>query len=87
MIRSYPAGFEAAWSVTQNVSISWSSGLPTTDIQTFPQQIAAVTLPQANATARKYALPDRSFFLLIGDRKKIEPQLSGLGMGAVTLLP
>jgi zinc protease len=87
VIRSYPSSFEGAWGVVQNISMSWAWGLPTTDHQTFPQKIAEVTLAQAQAIAKKYALPDQSFFLLIGDRQKIEPQLSGLGVGAITLLP
>jgi zinc protease len=87
VIRSYPSGFEGAWGVAQNISLSWAWGLPTTDLQTYPQQVAEVTLAQAHAIAKKYALPDRSFFLLIGDRQKIEPQLTGLGIGPITLLP
>jgi zinc protease len=86
-IRSYPAQFESTWGVAQSVSRCWAWGLPITDLQTFPQRVTEVTLAQANATARKYALVDRAFFLLIGDRKNIEPQLQGLGLGAVTILP
>jgi hypothetical protein len=34
-----------------------------------------VTLDEVNAAARKYARSDQAFFLLVGDREKIEPQL------------
>jgi hypothetical protein len=46
-----------------------------------------MSLDRANAVARKYAGADRAFFLLIGNRRKIEPGLRDLGMGPVTLMP
>jgi predicted Zn-dependent peptidase len=35
----------------------------------------AVTVDEVNAAARKYARTDQAFFLLVGDREKIQPQL------------
>jgi zinc protease len=87
LIHSYPGDFELAWGLAQRVSRDWAWGLPTTDMQTLPQRVQEVSLDQANAVARRYAVVNRAFFLLIGDRRKIEPQLPGLGMGAPTLLP
>jgi zinc protease len=86
-IRSYPSAFELTRGVAERVSMDWAWGLPVTDIQALPQRVSEVTLDRANAIARKYALVDRAFFLLIGDRQKIEPGLRDLGMGPVKLMP
>ena len=45
------------------------------ELQSFSERVAAVILDQVNAVARKYACPDQAFFLLVGDREKIAPQL------------
>jgi predicted Zn-dependent peptidase len=56
------------------------------NIQDFPRQIAAITLAQANAVARKYAVVDHAKFLLMGDRRKIEPALKDLALGPAVAL-
>jgi zinc protease len=86
-IRAYPTEFERIQGLAQRVSHDWTWGLPATDMQTFPVRVSEVTLDEANAIARKYAVVERAFFLLIGDRRKIEPALRVLNIGPVTLLP
>ena len=86
-IRAYPTEFERIQGVAERVSRDWTWGLPATDMQTFPVRVSGVTLDEANAIARKYAVVDRAFFLLIGDRRKIEPALRMLNIGPLTLLP
>ena len=56
-------------------NLTQKNGLPLNESDAFAAQIAALTLDQVNAIARKYARNDQSFFVLIGNRAKIEPQL------------
>jgi predicted Zn-dependent peptidase len=44
------------------------------ELQSFSERVATVTLEQVNTIARKYARPDQAFFLLVGDRERIAPQ-------------
>jgi len=74
-IRSLPERFETLASAAGTIASTWAWGLPLTDMKTFPQRLTAVTLDEVNAVARKYARPDQGFFVLVGDRQKIEPQL------------
>jgi zinc protease len=75
IVRSLPEQLETLGSAVGTIASTWYWGLPFTDIQTFPQRLASVTLDEVNAVARKYARADQAFFVLVGDRQKIEPQL------------
>ncbi len=75
VIRSLPEQFETVGSAAGTIAWNWSQGLPISDLQAFPARLAAVTVGEVNAAARKYARPGEAFFLLVGDREKIEPQL------------
>jgi zinc protease len=75
IMRSLPEQFETLGSAVFAIAWNWAYGLPASDFQTFPNRLAALTLDEVNAIARKYARPDQAFFLLVGDRSKIEPQL------------
>jgi zinc protease len=75
IIRALPEEFETISSAADSISWNWAQGLPLSELQVFGERIAAVTLDQVNAVARKYARNDQSFFILIGDRAKIEPQV------------
>jgi predicted Zn-dependent peptidase len=67
--------FETLGSAVGTIASNWYRGLPISEIRTFPEQLEAVTLEQVNAIARKYARVEDAFFLLVGDREKIEPQV------------
>ena len=74
-IRSVPEDFETVTAAAGTIAWNWAQGLPLSELQSFSERLAAVTLDQVNAVARKYARPEKAFFLLVGDRQKIEPQL------------
>jgi predicted Zn-dependent peptidase len=74
-IRSLPEEFETIASAAGSIAWNWAYGLPLTESQDFAARVAAVTLDQVNVIARKYARNDQAFFVLVGDRQKIEPQL------------
>ena len=71
VIRSWPEQFEWNSSTAGAVAESWVLDKSLTDLKTFQQRIAAVTLDQVNAAARKYAQPDKAVFLLVGYPEKI----------------
>jgi zinc protease len=75
-IRLLPEQLETLGSAAATIAANWSWGLPIDDIRMFPQRLASVTIDDVNAVARKYARTDQAFFVLVGDRQKIEPQLS-----------
>ncbi len=75
LIRSLPEDFETLDSVASAIAWNWAQDLPVSEIQAFDDRLASLTLDQVNAVARKYARNDQAFFVLIGDRAKIEPQV------------
>ena len=77
IIRALPEQFETVGSTAGTIAWNWAQGLPLSELQSFSERVATVTLDQVNAVARKYARPDQAFFLLVGDRERIAPQLRG----------
>jgi zinc protease len=75
LIHSLPEDFETLDSAAGAIAWNWAQGLPLSELQGFGDRLAALTLDQVNAVARKYARNDRAFFVLIGDRAKIEAQV------------
>jgi zinc protease len=75
IIRSLPEQLETLGSAAGTIASIWSWGMPISELQRFPQRLASVSLDEVNAVARKYARTDQAFFVLVGDRQKIEPQL------------
>ena len=73
MIGWWPDQFQSNGSIVSAIADGWVEDRSLTTLKTFPQRIAAVTLEQVNAAARKYARPDKIVFLLVGDPEKIGP--------------
>jgi zinc protease len=71
VIRSWPEQFESNSSTAGAVAESWVLDKSLNDLKTYEQRVAAVTLDQVNAAARKYAQPEKAAFLLVGDPDKI----------------
>ncbi len=70
-IRSWPEQFEWNSSTAAAIAESWVREKSLNDLKTFQPRIAAVTLDQVNAAARKFARPDKAVYLLVGDPDKI----------------
>jgi zinc protease len=85
IIRGLPAVFETVRSAAGEIAQTWAVGLPVTDFRTLPERIAATSLAEVTAAARKYAT-GRTFFVLLGDREKIEGQVRELGLGQVQVV-
>lgn len=71
VIRSWPEQFEWNSSTAAAIAQSWVLDKSLSELKTFQQRVAAVTLDQVNAAARKYARPEKAVFLLVGDPDKI----------------
>jgi zinc protease len=42
-------------------------------------------MDQVEAMAKKYLIPEKVLIVAVGDRKKIEPGMSALGLGKIQL--
>jgi zinc protease len=86
VLNFYLDQFTKVWPTVDLIASNWAAGLPPDDLRTLPQRVAAVTLEQVNAAARKYARPERAFFLLLGDREKIGTDFRDLAMGELKVI-
>jgi zinc protease len=86
MVRGYAQQFEALGRIDQQIADLWIAGLPMTDLQKDYDETGKVTRAAAQSAAEKYAKPDKAFFVLIGDRAKIEPGLRELNVGEIVVM-
>ncbi len=75
IIRALPEEFETVGSTAGAIAWNWAQALPLSELRSFSERVAALTVEQVNTVARKYARPGEAFFLLVGDREKIASQL------------
>jgi zinc protease len=73
VVRDWPGQFEWIGSTADSIAGTWVFDKSLSELRTFPERIASVTLDQVNAAAHKYALPGQAVFLLVGDPDKIGP--------------
>lgn len=85
LLLGYPARFESTGLVAQALTEIIVDERPLDWFQRWPEQIEAVTLEAANATARKYCDPKGFSIVIAGDRAKVAPTLDGLGLPLVVL--
>ena len=85
-IRGYSQQFETSSRIAFELATLWQLGLPPSELERDPRETEATTLEAVNAAARKYALPDQSVLLLVGDRAKIEAGLRELDAGEIVVL-
>lgn len=85
-MRGYAQQFESLGRMAGQVVELWSAGLPMTELKREVAEIDKATLDQANAAARKYAVPANTTLLLVGDRSKIEKGIRELNPGEIVFL-
>ena len=61
-------------------------GLPDDYYVTYGDRVRAATDAQVNAAAKKFVVPDRFVWVVIGDRAKVEAGIKALNLGDVVLL-
>ena len=85
-MRGYAQQFESLGRINGQIADLWVLGLPMTELQREYDATEKLTLDQVLAAAQKYAKPDNSAMLLVGDRAKIESGLKELNLGEVVVL-
>lgn len=79
-IRGLPNRFETNAQVLGAIQTNLRLGRPDDYQVTLPARYRAVTAPALNAAAQRYLQPDGLIYVVVGDRKVIEPQLQGVGL-------
>jgi zinc protease len=85
-VRGYAQQFESVGRIADQIGALWSAGLPMSELQREPSELARATLAAVNATAQKYAMPGGSTLLLVGDLSKIEAGVRELNLGEIVIL-
>ena len=82
-VRSLPSGFETSSSVTTSSTNLFLFGLPLDYYVNAQARYSALTAEQVNAAARKYIAPEKTLFIVVGDRAKIGAELEKLNLGPI----
>jgi zinc protease len=85
-VRGYAQQFESMKRVSQQIVQLWAAGLPFSELQQEPDELARATLDSVNAASEKYANPANCMLLLIGDLSKIAPGVRELNLGEMIVL-
>jgi zinc protease len=83
IVRSLPSAFETSSSTVGTLSALYLYDLGLDYYTRYPAMVSAVTADAVKAAAAKYVPADRLVVIAVGDRKKIEPGLKQLNLGAV----
>jgi zinc protease len=85
-IRGLPNAFETNGQVLGAVISNDRLGRPDDYIATLPSRIRAITSSKLDTAALTWLQADGLAFVVVGDRKVVEPQLKGLGI-PVEIMP
>ncbi len=81
----FPQGFESDAQVASKIRDLDLYGLPDDYFNTYVSRIEAVTPEQVRAAVQAWIDPRNSVVVVVGDRRKIEPQIRALGLGPIRL--
>ncbi|REJ79161.1 MAG: insulinase family protein [Acidobacteria bacterium] len=85
-VRGYAQQFESYGRIAGQILSLWLEGLPMTELQQEPEELNKLQLGAVNAVAQKYAKPDGTALLLVGDLSKIEQGIRELNLGEIIIL-
>ena len=85
-IRGYAQQFESYGRIAGQVAGLWVAGLPMTDLQRETDELAKLQLANVNSAAAKYAAPNGTALVLVGDLSQIEPGIRELNLGEIVIL-
>jgi zinc protease len=83
--RSLPGLFETTGQAAQSVAQLFIYNLPLDYYRSLPAKIDAVTVADVRRVAGKYLQPDSMVIVAVGDRSKIEPELTKLNLGKIEM--
>ncbi|MGH2810531.1 MAG: M16 family metallopeptidase, partial [Actinomycetota bacterium] len=73
--------FDTNSSTVDTISNLYTLGLGQDNLRGLPGRLKVMSVSSIGETAARYLTPDAMKIVLVGDRAKIEPQLSPLGLG------
>ncbi len=79
-IRELPGSFETSGAVLASVQRIIALGRPDNYYETLPQKYLAMTAPGLDGEFRNVIDPKSLIWVVVGDAKKVRPQLDGLGL-------
>jgi zinc protease len=85
LTRGYPRNFETADQVARSVAQLALYELPDDYFAVFVPRINALALETVRGAAERHLDADRLLTVIVGDRAKVQPTLSVLGLGEPTL--
>ncbi|MBF0406964.1 MAG: insulinase family protein [Candidatus Riflebacteria bacterium] len=85
-LKSFSQGFETLSSLVGKYSELVNLSLPLDEYNREYKVYKNMSLDKVKESASKWAVPEKSFFLLVGDYKKIEKGLNELNFGDVILI-
>src|SRR5581483_7360838 len=83
--RSLPGMFETTASTANSIGSLFIYGLPLDYYRDFPEKVDAVDAATVQRMAEKYLDPEHMVIVAVGDRARIEPELSKLDLGVTEL--
>jgi zinc protease len=83
--RSLPGMFETSGGEAGALAEIYMYNLPKDYFSNLPGQLSAVTAEQAQAVAKNHLHPDEMILICVGDRAKIEPELTKLDLGEIEI--
>jgi zinc protease len=85
-VLSLPGRWETSGSVAASLAELVRFGLPEDFWSHYAERTAAVTLPDVQNAARSFIHPDEQIWVVVGDRRKIEPGLAKLPFAGIRLI-
>src|SRR5262245_3554991 len=86
LTMSLPGQYETAGGIGGKLSDIVIFGLPDDYYTKYPQRVRAATVESLTSLARKRLTPDQLIWLIVGDRKVIEPKIRELNLGPIIYL-
>jgi zinc protease len=84
--RALPGQFETAGAVMGEILSNARFGRPLDYATQLVELYSALTTDQVAAAAQDLIQPESIIWVVVGDRAKVEPQLQGLGFGAIEFM-
>jgi len=83
LVQSLPAAFDNTGTMASAFGALYALDLPLDHYDGLTAKYTAITAADVQDVARAHLLPDQFKVIAVGDRKRIEPQLSALGLGSI----
>jgi zinc protease len=83
--RRFPSAFETSAQLAGRIRDQFVYGLPESYFNDYVSRIEAVTADDVQGVARTWIDPDACVVVVVGDRRKVEPEIRALNLGPLRL--